>query len=61
MVKWKSLPSVYFVDRLINHLSTVSKDSSYSTLKAVTRPFDINQPFRTIEVSTNKMNLMGIP
>ena len=43
MVKSKSLPSVYFVAHLINHLSTVSIGSLYSTLKVVTKPLDINQ------------------
>ena len=43
MVKSKSLPSVYFVVSLINHLSTVSIGSLYSTLKVVTKPLDINQ------------------
>ena len=43
MVKLKPLPSLYFVARLINHLSTVSIDSFYSTLKVITKPFDINQ------------------
>ena len=42
MVKLKSLLSVYFIAQLINHLSTVSIDSSYSTLKVVTKPLDIN-------------------
>ena len=43
MVKSKSLPSVYFVVSLINHLSTVSIGSLYSTLKVVTKPLDVNQ------------------
>ena len=43
MVKSKSLLSVYFVAHLINHLSTVSIRSLYSTLKVVTKPLDINQ------------------
>ena len=43
MVKFKPLLSLYFVASLINHLSTVSIDSFYSTLKVVTKPFDINQ------------------
>ena len=43
MAKLKSLLSVYLVGRLINHLSTVSMDSLYSTLKVGTKPFDINQ------------------
>ena len=38
----KSLLSVYFVVSLINHLSTVSIGSLYSTLKVVTKPLDIN-------------------
>ena len=42
MVKLKPLPSLYFVARLINYPSTVSIDSFYSTLKVVTKPFDIN-------------------
>ena len=49
MVKLKSLPSVYFVARLIYLLSTVSMDSLYSNLKVITKPFDINQkrlPFK---------------
>ena len=64
MVKLKSLPLVYLVACLINHLSTVSVDSLCSTLKGVTKPFDINQkrlPFKTIKVSANKINLIGIP
>ena len=43
MEKLKSLRSVYFVVSLINHLSTVSIGSLYSTLKVVTKPLDINQ------------------
>ena len=43
MVKSKSLPSVYFVVSLINHLSTVSIGSLYSTLKVVMKPLDVNQ------------------
>ena len=43
MVKSKSLPSVYFVVSLINHLSTVSIGSLDSTLKVVTKPLDVNQ------------------
>ena len=43
MVKSKLLPSVYFVISLINHQSTVSIGSLYSTLKVVTKPLDINQ------------------
>ena len=43
MVKLKSLPSVYFVAHLNNHLSTVSIGSLYSTLKVVTKPLGINQ------------------
>ena len=42
LVKLKSLPSVYFVASLINHLLTVSIDSLYSTLKVITKHFDIN-------------------
>ena len=61
MVKSKSLLSVYFLVSLINHLSTVFILSLYSILKVVTRPLDINQPFKTIKVSANKINLMGIP
>ena len=64
MVKLKSLPSVYYVAHLINHLSTVSIGSLYSTLKVVAKPLDINQkrlPFKTMKVSTNKNNLMTIP
>ena len=62
--KLKSLPSVYFVACLTNHLSTVSIDSSYSMLKVISKPFDINQkrlPFKTIKVGTNSINLIGIP
>ena len=64
MVKSKPLPSLYFAVHLINHLSTVSIDSFYSTLNVITKPFDkIRErlPFKTIKVSTNKINLMGIP
>ena len=43
MVKSKSLLSVYFVVSLMNHLSTVSIGSLYSTLKVVMKPLDINQ------------------
>ena len=43
MVKSKLLPSIYFVTCLINHLSTVSIDALYSTLKVVIKPFDTNQ------------------
>ena len=60
----KSLPSVYFVAHLINHLSTVSIGSLYSTLKVVIKPLDINQkrlPFKTTKVSTNEINLMAMP
>ena len=63
MVKSKSLPSVCFVVSLINYLSTVSTGSLYSTSKVVTKPLDINQKktaFKTIKVSTNKINLIGI-
>ena len=64
MVKSISLLSVYFVVSLINHLSTVSIGSLYSTLKVVTKPLDINQKkiaFKTVNVSADKINLMGIP
>ena len=40
VVKLKLLLSVHFVASLINHLSTVSVDSSHSSS---TEPFDINQ------------------
>ena len=43
MVKSKSLPTVHFVVSLINHLSTVSIGSLYSTLKVLTKSLDINQ------------------
>ena len=43
IVKSKSLPSVYFVVSLINHVSTVFIGSLYNTLKVVTKPLDINQ------------------
>ena len=59
-MKSKSLPSVYFVARLINHLSTVSIDSLQSTLKV---PFDNTQknlPFKTIKVNASKNNLTMI-
>ena len=49
MVKLKSLLSVYFVARLINHLLTVTIDGSYSTWKVVTKSFDINQKMATIQ------------
>ena len=52
MVKSKSLPSVYFVVSLINHLSTVSIGSLYSTLKVVTKPLDVNQ--KKIAFQVNK-------
>ena len=42
-LKLKSLPSAYFVISLINHLSTVSIGSLYSSLKVVMKPLDINQ------------------
>lgn len=38
----ETIPSVCFVPHLINYLSTVSIDSFYSTLKVVTKPFNIN-------------------
>ena len=62
MVKSKSLPSVYFVVSLINHLSTVSIGSLYSTLKVVTKPLDINQKKIAFQddISANKINLMCI-
>ena len=43
------LPSVYFVVSLINHLSTVSIGSLYSTLKVVMKPLDINQKTATFQ------------
>ena len=49
MIKLKPLPSFYFVTHLINHLSAVSIDSCYSTLKVVTKPFDINQRKATFQ------------
>ena len=58
MVKLKSLQSVYFVACLINYLSAVSIDSSYNTLKFVTKPFDVKQkkaPFQAIKISTNNI------
>ena len=48
-MKSKSLPSVYFVVSLINHLLTVSIGSLYSTLKVVTKPLDINQKKTTFQ------------
>ena len=42
-MKLKSLLSIYFVASLINHLLTVFIDSLYSTLKMVTKPYDIYQ------------------
>ena len=59
MVKLKSLPSVYFVVSLINHLSTVSIGSLCSTLKVVTMPLDVNQK-KIAKISANIINLMGI-
>ena len=41
-MKSKSLPSVYFVVSLINHLPTVSITSLYSTVKVATKPLNIN-------------------
>ena len=41
--KIETMVSLYFVAHLINHLSTVSIDSFYSTLNVVMKPFDINQ------------------
>ena len=62
-LKSDSLPSVYCVSCLINHLLTVSKDSLYGTLKVVTKPFDKNKkrlPSNTVKVSINKINLMYV-
>ena len=36
-------PSLYLAACMINHLSTVSRDSFYSTLNVVTKLFYINQ------------------
>ena len=43
MMKLKLLPSVFFVARSINYLSTVSIDFLCSTSRVVTKSFDINQ------------------
>ena len=60
MVKLKSLPPMYFVVSLINHLLTVFIDSLYSTLKMVTKPFDIYQKKATFQDNADKINSMGI-